>query len=1081
MVLGLFGGKKQEETPCVDIERQDPPSEGLFILHDDGPDAVADVCFVHGLGGHPEETWSKGDCCWPQQLLPKTFSRRNIKIRILSFGYDARPAQWEAGSNNSRVWGIARKLMHQLGDFAEDLGPERCNRPIVFVGHSLGGLVIKSVVCQSLQRSSETSERKVLARTAGIVFLATPHHGSDFAKWANYFQAIFVIAQRAPNKNLIEVLTPDAAQLKDLGDGFNCVAKAIRKYCCYETKSTVKGARDDLLSTLEAPELFERDRYIADPQSSTFQWLMDGSHPPFVNFLRGDDTLFWIVGKAGSGKSTLMKSLLKHPALRTHLDVWSPGEPYAIASFFFHQQGHHLQNSLEGLLKSLLSQLLRQVPEFLQILQRHNHRSGSWTVKELRDAFRECMAEIPPMTRIFLCIDALDEYISTEQRPASSSSVGFQKNNQLEIALFLGNLAREGQRVKICVSGRPYEEFRAEFDSAHCLRLHDFTGTDILTYIDEGFHGIQDSHWRWTAFADEYSEVRQTFLNPSSVRELVREAIFQRSSGIFLWVKLVVARLRDQVWRGCPLSQLIDSLDKQNDLEGLIESMWGNVPKESREQGLVYIYMLQKSLGRRTSSEEYLNLASFPTMQQRWTTRQFFSGNFGELDDEKLFDLEPLALCNLQVSCGQLLGWGYGRVEITHQSVINYFSSDQFAQLNALDSIDLDDVKAKADRCAAASFILQLWNPKHLRSRPRDVDPQYWVFETIRMATRCIEDVVKRGEITKLDEQLLEAASSRQLLSWAFGLEYRTFCKLYGSTPRGEIFRNFCLREFWNSETLKDRMPKSETKERSLVEMLFELVLVDPKGHTYVEDMWSDCDLSSDMKTKFRGLTPWEYCLALLVFFEMMHLTPFVANEEIRPWGSPRCPRASVMILQDLVVQLIQKGADPCASIEVHRMTSRKWKGAQPVWALSCYKNPYLSHSRVLKGDIDQVFRKGRKMSALRIVGRIFGEKSEAWKLLLEKGARLESDEFENELIWRLNSRPSTAFNSTNVALSDGCVPRRPFILEDLMEERQELVDQWAPGQPDPSPMSPLSSIISENSDSSRCDDSFTEDSNMED
>ncbi|KAK7545297.1 hypothetical protein IWX49DRAFT_589293 [Phyllosticta citricarpa] len=297
--------------PEVEVSDGDIPyvkEEGIVVLHDDGPGAIADVCF---------------------QLLPNTLSQRGVKIRVLSFGHDARPVKWEGGSGHGRVFGYSRSLMQELADYREDLGAEICDRPI----------------------------------------------------------------------------------LKDLSESFDNVAGQIEKYCCYETGSTsIAGVDIGLIvsetsATMNGAKLAaisedhtnmckfnsEQDpnyravyESITEAKSKTFQWLMDPSEnqqSKFINFLRADDTLFWISGEPGAGKSTLMKFLYDHPALRTYLYSWSSREVYATASFYFLRRGEDLQKSLEGLLRSLLYQLVEQVPEFAPIVLHYQNLSGPWQLK----------------------------------------------------------------------------------------------------------------------------------------------------------------------------------------------------------------------------------------------------------------------------------------------------------------------------------------------------------------------------------------------------------------------------------------------------------------------------------------------------------------------------------------------------------------------------------------------------------------------------------------------------------------------------------------------------------------------------
>ncbi|KAK8225286.1 Alpha/Beta hydrolase protein [Phyllosticta capitalensis] len=223
----------------------DIQEEGIIVLRDDGPDAIVDICFVHGLGGHLTKTWSRGDCCWPKDLLPNTISNDNrIKIRVLSYGYNAQPVKLSGGSSNGRVQGFARTLMDELGSSRRMLGGKHCSRRIIFVGHSLGGLVIKSTICQSKQYNPGELERNIFDCTAGTIFIGTPHHGSDFARWTKYLNGIFAMAQRPVNQGLMDDMRSRTVQLKNLSDDFDVAAREIKKVCCYETESTFVAGTD---------------------------------------------------------------------------------------------------------------------------------------------------------------------------------------------------------------------------------------------------------------------------------------------------------------------------------------------------------------------------------------------------------------------------------------------------------------------------------------------------------------------------------------------------------------------------------------------------------------------------------------------------------------------------------------------------------------------------------------------------------------------------------------------------------------------------------------------------------------------
>lgn len=117
--------------------------DGVEVLHD-CPDATIDICFVHGLSGNRVGTWTaKGQPKpWPETLLPLKLSR----ARILTYGYDAYIVRKPVASTN----GLADHATNLLNDLTTERARSNASsRPLVFVAHSLGGLVCKEAILLS--------------------------------------------------------------------------------------------------------------------------------------------------------------------------------------------------------------------------------------------------------------------------------------------------------------------------------------------------------------------------------------------------------------------------------------------------------------------------------------------------------------------------------------------------------------------------------------------------------------------------------------------------------------------------------------------------------------------------------------------------------------------------------------------------------------------------------------------------------------------------------------------------------------------------------------------------------------------
>ena len=130
-----------------------------------------------------------------------------------------------------------------------------------------------------------------------------------------------------------------------------------------------------IVNSLQYENISERYEGVSEAHKKTFEWIFeprdeksDLDRPywsDFVKWLREGDGIYWINGKAGSGKSTLMKYIYDNPKTQEHLQVWAGQTPLHIARFFFWWRGTAIQKSQDGLLRSLLHDVLHQMPELI--------------------------------------------------------------------------------------------------------------------------------------------------------------------------------------------------------------------------------------------------------------------------------------------------------------------------------------------------------------------------------------------------------------------------------------------------------------------------------------------------------------------------------------------------------------------------------------------------------------------------------------------------------------------------------------------------------------------------------------------
>ncbi|KAH8745848.1 hypothetical protein BGZ57DRAFT_974359 [Hyaloscypha finlandica] len=124
-----------------------------------------------------------------------------------------------------------------------------------------------------------------------------------------------------------------------------------------------------ILTSLHAPERDNRMQQI-DPQSKhSFDWVYDKASIGFSQWLRNGQGIYWISGKPGSGKSTLMKFIYNDSRTSELLHQWQSRACQITSSFFFHYRGNSVQKSFEGLLRSVISQILEAEPGLLEVIR----------------------------------------------------------------------------------------------------------------------------------------------------------------------------------------------------------------------------------------------------------------------------------------------------------------------------------------------------------------------------------------------------------------------------------------------------------------------------------------------------------------------------------------------------------------------------------------------------------------------------------------------------------------------------------------------------------------------------------------
>ena len=240
------------------------------------------------------------------------------------------------------------------------------------------------------------------------------------------------------------------------------------------------------MNSLDTSEARKRIGEVNNAQEKIFHWLFDTSIVTFGEWLQNSNMverpIYWISGKPGSGKSTLMKFAMYDKRTSALLAKVSTNK-WAIAAFFFRDRGSEVQKSLEGMLQEILHSILNQIPAlsacitsfYLKIVKSQKTNSPQWDMQTLREALLGIAQQRRVNVQLCLFIDALDEH-SGDNEYLAQLLKDIAKNSDGEVV-----------KLKICIASRSWTVFTQHFGNCPGLAIHDFTAIDIQIYIENRF------------------------------------------------------------------------------------------------------------------------------------------------------------------------------------------------------------------------------------------------------------------------------------------------------------------------------------------------------------------------------------------------------------------------------------------------------------------------------------------------------------------------------------------------------------------------------------------------------------------
>lgn len=311
--------------------------------------------------------------------------------------------------------------------------------------------------------------------------------------------------------------------------------------------------------------------HVSEAYDQTCTWIM--YHDGYKKWQQQRKGLFWIKGKPGCGKSTLVKYLwqLHSKPKASGSDVDSAKKDHSreiavSAAFFFNGRGTSLEQSSFGLYKSLLFQVLDQSPDlylcFSKVLKakheelvKNTDESAKepeiWNLQELEGIFTSIFKRKSIRLSITLFIDALDECHEDERDHVLTSLRQCIKSSEATDI-----------RLSVCFSSRPNPEI--EVGDCQSLTLQNENNRDIANFVQ--------TYLTSSALGGRKTKYFQDFA----------DQVIKKADGVFLWVSLVVPKLRKAINRGDTLARLRNMLDEiPTPLEELFEHILEKLDKDT--------------------------------------------------------------------------------------------------------------------------------------------------------------------------------------------------------------------------------------------------------------------------------------------------------------------------------------------------------------------------------------------------------------------------------------------------------------------------------------------------------------------
>ena len=625
-----------------------------------------------------------------------------------------------------------------------------------------------------------------------------------------------------------------------LADNLEALLESLRPYCCNPRRS----------------ESLENHK-------ESFQWIWntEGPEPGFVDWLRFDDPVFWVKGKPGSGKSTLMKYLIENE--HTKKLVSKASTPTIFISYFFYELGDPEEKDFLSLLHAFVYRLLEELhlvskTASAMLIQRLEPymtmtRNKPWPQKVLQEALRHIVTKSPINARVVMFIDGFDECDGNH-----ASQLDFLKD--LVESSKVSKLS-----IKMCIASRAEVDIRLRLSTYPSLAIHHFTEPDIASYVTRRLR------MAWELMASQLDGTTATF-----DQELI-DNVIRKAEGVFLWVNLVVTQLVMAIEteaEASDLHRLVASLPEG--LKQLYQSIVAKIPKD-RLHDAINLLQLAASTNDHELPPHYgadtlwkmCNAMKDPStaISEKAYFEEGFRGDDapGQKDQCAAMKRRIQSSCRGLVHCDDIQNLCEATVTFLHRTCVEYvLNTEVFSQMVA--KTDPDLIRNPEVSLMAMALRLLKTDPQHKPAflghsleQARSIREHANVVDVFFLRAECAERLTGSAQSLFIDE--LDRVLSLLLQEWPsfFYIEQNSKLQLDWQTDVLCLASFFRLTLYVSRAIKKERQKLLQRAGRPLLFYAFDHFPPTLRGQSDIVRVL--LENGADPNQAFGRSTPWTYAL----------------------------------------------------------------------------------------------------------------------------------------------------------------------------------------------------------------------------